>query len=803
MLTVREEVLTKSWRAHPDSRGFASFRGGVREGRCPSRSLGHARCHSVTLPTMIGRRPSLVSPVVACGAVAALLLSTVGLTTASAAPAPTPKADPAPAAAAEPRPGDPDYPAAPAGSVLRVKLADSFRDDLDAGGAVIIGTGATIVDGGRVEIPIEMSFKDGFALAGGIALQVDGKTTYSCPDMSVWTVGKTIYCGKDGKTRPSFIYGDPETTTRDGVWQIQAGMNVRIVNEQRSDQMNNRLEGKPLAARDFVGDMTIVSKRLLRSWDGDVDDRTGCWIGYYAGDNSIWRGWAVQAMVNRLPKNVGMSQYTLDGTAQKGSVADPNAPAVAVGQRTPYMEGVTTGSAKKIIRGSQFNSDNFYDGYNYGCNTNAPFVVSQGLLDAPEVKAWRYDGGLRTKSNNPAGAARPQWWGHARQTDYDGPTGNYSWTCRGLPANRASTGAQRDGDTWWTMVSRGSGFFGDTSTDRMDPDAGRAPECGDLNLKDFTLTTRYSISKRGGLEARNDQVTYPRSCSVDSNPLVSCWQEIYPLWDRAWAFQNHVYASAMRANITSNATINIPAAWSSTGIAMVKPIAWRISDGAIGGAWPNYIIQDSEGKDVTVDLSGIERKYSQQDMSKVSPFTVPGTNTPFTVSGYGTPMGQQDMTFILTADTDGTWTWPVNKNGQELPRPQMKMTFNYVISNYDDGGTCTDKTWYDDASLAGGRNNDAAGGHCLQGNVPTIWPLPADRGNMWLRVPDTFITDKDGKRVRNTPNVTFEYTSLTSCLNEKELTVQDFSTKTNVPYVGADFTWDVRLSGQVKSFSGC
>ena len=796
MLTVREAVLTEGWRAHSASRGFAGLLGGVGKGPIPGRSLGHARGHSVSLPTMIGRRPSLVSPVVAGGAVAALLLTTIGLATASAAPAPTPKADPAPAAAVEPRPGDPDYPAAPAGSVLRVKLADGFRADIAAGGAVIVGTGATIVDGGRVEIPIEMSFKDGFALAGGFALQVDGKTTYSCPDMSIWTVGKTIYCGKDGKTRPSFIFGDPETTTRDGLWQTQAGMNVRIVNDQRADQMNNRLEGKPLAARDFVGDMTIVSKRLLRSWDGDVDDRTGCWIGYTAGDNSIWRGWAIQAMVNRIPTNVGISQYAVsDG---KGKLTGPGAPAVTIGQRTPYMEGITTGSSKKIIRGSQYDSDNFYDGYNYGCNTNAPLVVSQGLLDAPEVKAWRYDGGLRTKNNNPAGAARPQWWGHARQTDYDGPTGNYSWTCRGLPANRESTAAQRDGDTWWTMVSRGSGFFGDTSTDRMNPDAGRAPECQDLNLDGMTLTTRYSISKRGGLEARDDQDTYPRYCTVQGSPLVGCWQEIYPLWDRAWAFQNHVYASALRTNVTSVTQIKVPADFSPTGTVFQRPVTWRITDGEITGAWPDYKVGGE-----TVDMSGIGAKASAQDWSKTSPFTVPGTGEQFSVSGYGTPMGPQQMSFILTADTDGTWDWPVNaKTGRELTRPQIKVTFSYVISNYDDGGTCKSKTWYDDGGMQDGRNNDSAGGHCLQGNVPTIWPLPEERGNYWKRVPDTFITDKDGKRTRNFPTTTFEYTVLASCLKKDELVLQDNSSKT-APAVGADFAWNIRLAGTVSSFSGC
>lgn len=750
---------------------------------------------AASLPIMTGRRPSftsLRSPWLVAGASTALIL---GLTATAAAQA-KPQAQPAPAAAVEPV----APPAAAAGSLARIRLTPQFQNDLAVAGAVIVGTGETVVrPGGTVEIPIDASFRDGYSLAGGYAIKVKGKTTYNCADLHLYLHGSAMFCGKDGSTKQVLTLGEPAKVTSQGRWTTFANIPLRIVNDKRADQMNSGLAKDPFSANYVIGEMDLTSNTLRSRADYEKDPRSNCDIGDWASDNSIWRGWAVQALVNRLPKDVGMSEYTFDSGAGEGSVSEGLSPAVAVGQRTPYMEKITTGTAKKITRGSQYSSDNFYDGYNYGCNTNAPFVVGQGLLDAPDVKAWRYDGGLRTTQNNPAGSARPQWWGHARQTNYDGPTGSYSWTCRGLPDNRTSTDAQPGGDTWWSTVSRGSGFFGDTSTDRVNPDAGRAPECRDLNLDGFNLTTRYSISKRGGLEARSDQVEYPRYCSVDDNPLVSCWQEIYPLWDRAWAFQNHVYASAMRANITSVTTINIPAAWSATGIAQTKPIAWRISDGSIGGAWPNYV--DSSG--TPVDFSGIERKYSQQDMSTVSPFTVPGTNTPFTVSGYGTPMGQQEMSFILTADTDGSWTWPVNKNGRELPRPQIKMTFNYVISNYDDGGTCKDKTWYDDASLAGGRNNDAAGGHCLQGNVPTLWPLPEDKGNLWKRVPDTFITDKDGKKVRNTPNVSFEYTSLTSCLNEKELKVQDFSTKTKVPDVGADFAWDIRLAGKVTEFSGC
>lgn len=741
---------------------------------------------------------ALRSPWLVAGAAASLLLGVAGLaTTAQAQPAPSaaPRADGIPASYKEPV----APPAASSNSTARVRLAESFLADLDRSGAVIVGLGdARVRAGGTLEFPVEATLGDGFALGGGFAITVNGQPTFSCPNLTVSFEADAVYCTQDGVARRVLDLGAPEKTTSDGRVITRSNMPLSIASERRAGQMNSGLKREPLAAGDVIGEMDLTTKRLLRGWDGDVDDRTGCWIGYYAGDTSIWRGWAIQALVNRLPKDVGMSRYSYDATTKKGTLVDGNAPGVAVGQRTPYMEKITTGVSKKIVRGSYYASDNFWDGPNYGCNTNPPFVVGQGLVNDPNVRAWRYDGGLRNKTNNPAGAARPQWWGHARQTDYDGPTGNYSWTCRGVPENRTSTAAQPNGDSRWDMVTQGSGFFGDNATDREDPNAGRAPACRDLNLDNFNLTTRYSISKRGGLEARNDQGTYPRSCSVDGNPLVECWQEIYPLWDRAWAFQSHVYASAMRASLTSNATINIPASWSPTGVAMLKPIAWRITDGDITGAWPQYV----DGQGATVDFSGIKEKFSSQDMTQVSPFTVPGTNAPFTVGGYGTPMGAQEMSFILTADTDGSWTWPVDKNGRELPRPQIKMTFNYVISNFDDGGSCTAKIWYDDAGFGIGRNNDTAGAHCLEGKVPTIWPLPEDKSNMWKRVYDDFITDKDGKKVRNTPTVTFESKPLTSCLQDKELTVQDNSTK-NVPAVGADFTWDIRISGQVKSFSGC
>ncbi len=728
---------------------------------------------------MTGHRPRRWLPLVAAGSAATLALGTLGLTaSANAKPKPAP---PAPAAATE------RVPTAPAGSIVRIRLSQSFLSSVRASGGQLVGTGSAVVRGARVQIPIAKNYRDGYQLAGGLAIQRRGTTAFNCPEISVWTSGNRAFCGKGGTARETFIVGNAASTTSDD-WTTSSGIRIRIVNDKRADEMGARLKGDPFDGRDLVGTMTVVTRQLLRS--EPPDDRTGCWMGDTAGDNSIWRGWAIQAMVNRLPKDVGMSQYSVTtdetGTPVRGVLTGPQAPAVTVGQRTPYLEKVQTKDSKRIIRGAYYDTDHWWDGPRYGCNTNAPYVVGQGLLDDKDVRTWTYDGDLRTKAS---ASARPQWWGHPRQTNYDGPTGFYTWVCRGLPTGKS--------DTHWKRVDQGTGFFGDTTGDRSDPDAGRAPACRDLNIDGMKLTTRYSISKRAGLESRDDQSDYPRYCTVADNPLVSCWQEIYPLWDRAWAFQYHVYASALRANITSVTQLRIPADYGGNGTS--RPITWRITDGEIPGAWPRY--RDDRGN--VVDLSGIESSYAGQDWSKPSPFTVPGTGEQFTVAGYGRPMGPQEMSFILTADSDGTWDWPVHpRTGRELVRPQIKVTFGYVISNYDDGGTCKNKTWYDDDGMQGGRNNDSAGGHCLQGNVPTIWPLPEAKGNNWKRVPDVYITDKDGKRTLNRPTVSFDYTNLASCLQAKELVVQDNSSKT-APNVGADFTWNIRLAGTVTSFSGC
>jgi hypothetical protein len=678
---------------------------------------------------------------------------------------------------------------APAAGSLAITLSKKFVQQLRSEGVRLEAVGTAVRTGRTITVPVyapsARAASEVVLLTGGIALRDKDGDAYRCSSLAIQRSTGEITCGRGERGTPRFtaarfLATSPNLVTPDTepTEQVRSAVTVAV-----AARANARLGAAVLTKDERIGTITLtLGDAPLRA---GRDSRSGCTIDDWAGDNSINRGWAVQAMVNRIPKDVSVSQFD----TASGRAPVPAAAPVTIGQRTPKMNGISVTTSKQIIRGSEHFTDNFYNGPSYGCGSKAPYIVGQGGLDQSGVQAWNYDGALRAPSN--AGGARAQWWGHARQTNYDGPTGYYTWTCRGLPTGQA--------DTYWGRTSQGTGFIGD-GNDRDKPNSGRAPECRDENMAGFTLTSRYSISKRGGLEARDDQATYPRFCSVEGNDLVGCWQEIYPLeWDRAWAFQNHVYASALRTVLESNTSIRLPNEYTDIP-GTVQPLAWRISDGDISGAWPSFT--DAFG--ARRDMSGVSTPLNLQDVSKPSPFTVPaGLKDSFTLAGYGTPMGNQQMTFLLTGDSDGTWSWPTSKvTGRPLQRPQIRITVGYTISNFDDGGSCKEKLWYDYSGFVGGRGNDASGPHCLEGQVPTIWPLPQDGGKMWRRQIDEFITDKDGKRVRNAPTTSFDATVLASCYKKDELIIQDSSPKT-APVVGADYTWNIRLAGTLTSLTGC
>ncbi len=497
-----------------------------------------------------------------------------------------------------------------------------------------------------------------------------------------------------------------------------------------------------------------------------------------AADTWVFRGHAFQAMTNQIPRNVTMSTYSV----AKG-ITTPTAPAVNVGQRTPRMEGIGVLDSKRIIAGSRYNTDNFFNGATFGCHTLAPFIVGQGPLDDQTVPSWNYDGEVQTRANS--GGATPRWWGVARETYREGPQGWFTWTCRG-PASA--------GPRAWQLISSGNGF----QDSRTSQAGGIAPACRDDNMRDFTLTTRYAISNYGNLQSRSSS-GYPRTCSVDDNPLVGCWQEVYPTsWARAWAFQYHVYAAAMRAELRSDARIRVPAEYDEDGIGFTRHLSWRIVGADITGAWPRF----TDDSRVRHNFAEVRTPLARQDFAKVSPFTIPGgvNARTFTLAGYGRPEGRSTMRFTLVADTDGTWAWPLNEQGRELPRPTVNMTLSYLVNNWDNGSMCSSSMGSSDSFFANAQH--FRGRHCLTGSVPTLWPVPDDENQRAAKQIAEFITDSDGNRVRNRPDTDMQSTVVRSCWNESQLRVQDLSPDT-APVVGADYTWEVRLTGLIDSFGPC
>ena len=735
------------------------------------------------------KRPSTaIVAVVGAGALAAALLS---VSAAQAEPVPAPQS---PVTSPAEEEEEESLPTEPVAGSLSLTFSPSFAARLRAEGITMVPIGMATLEGRTLTTPVFAPSagpaNEVVAMRGGMELTNAAGQRVRCAVLSVARSTGEMFCVQGVRdsdravalqllatqadllpveTEPSQVVTSP----------VSAGAKSAI------RRVNTRLGARVFRTGEQVGALSItLGDPVFRA---SRDSRAGCDIDDVAGDNSRNRGWAVQALVNRIPKGVSVSQFDV----ATGEAPMPDAAPVAVGQRTPKMEGVSVTESKRIIRGSYYDTDNFWSGPTYGCASWAPFVVGQGGLDEEGVQAWNYDGNIRGLAGDPAGRSRTQWWAHARQTNYNGPTGSYTWTCRGLPTGNA--------DTFWARVSRGTGFFGDGS-DASKPDAGRAPACRDDRMRNFTLTTRYSISKLGGLEARDDQNEYPRYCSVTGNDLVGCWQEIYPLgWDRAWAFQYHVYASALRASMDSNVRIRLPNDFSDEA-GTVRALTWRISDATITGAWPKFT--DDAG--VTRDMSGVTVPLNRQDLATPSAFTVPaGLKDTFTLAGYGRPMGNQRMTFLLTGDTDGTWTWPVSKTtGRALERPQIRITIGFTISNFDNGGSCEAKTWYDNKAFGIGRNNDSAGPHCIEGQVPTIWPLPKNADKLWQREIDEFVPDKDGVLVPNAPTTTFTATVLASCYKKDELTIQDNSPKT-APVIGADYTWNIRLAGTFTQLNGC
>ena len=510
------------------------------------------------------------------------------------------------------------------------------------------------------------------------------------------------------------------------------------------------------------------------------EPNTGCYERNVAhGDGGHFRTMLFQALANQTAQDVTSSQWSVRNG--RGTLTTPDPLPVAVGARTPHMEGIGVLDSKRITYGTNYSTDNFYNGNTFGCETLAPFIIGPGPIG--DARTWAYNGNRRTPAT--AGGANPQWWGFPRRTHSWGPAGWFTWTCRTTPTSTSQA--------LWQTVSSGTGFRGDAgATDRADRASGVAPSCRDRNLAEVNVTTRYAVSREGRLQGRND-TSYPRHCSVQASSLVGCWNETYPGgWNRVWNVEHHIFTSALRADLTTETRIRVPAAYDEDGVGFTRAVSWRITDGRISGEWPDFTDQAGTRH----HLNGLERRATAQDWTQPSAFTVPTRDT-FRLSGYGTPRGQQFMQFTLTADTDGTWTWPRDEKGRELPRPQVRVVLRYDINNFDDGTQCRSALWGNNAFFTDNNRQ-----RCLDGTVPTIWPLPEDANQRARKQIDDFVIDADGRRVRNRPTAEMEHTVVRSCWNESQLRVQDLSPDT-APVVGADFTWSIRLSGLIDSFASC
>lgn len=661
----------------------------------------------------------------------------------------------------------------------RIVLGEDFASTLASKGVRVVPLGEAKLLGERtLEIPLGVTERDGYEAAGGFRLE-SGTGRFSCPRITVYPRGDLAFClREDGDSLPLFGLSGEAAPTYAAGYFTDSPRAAAMASGGISTRINDALGVRVATAGAPVGEIRTVRKRppLKASYDW----RTGCEIDDWAGDNSINRGWALQAMVNLIPQGVTVSQTGVQNG--RAVVTTPTAPDINVGQRTPKMEQINVTDSKKFIRGSQYSTDHFYEGYAYSCHTNAPFVVGFGDINSTSVKTWNYDGSQR----KPTDSQKPQWWAHPRQTDYNGPTGWYTWACRGTPNGKTGNAS----NAFWGKVDSGTGFVGD-GQDRNASSAGRAPGCQDNVMKDLKFTTRYSISKRGGLEERNDS-DYPRDCTVEGAAPVGCWQEIYSGgWLRAWAFQYKIFATAMRAELSSETRITVPGAFDPDNAGFSKPLSWRIVDASINnGTWPSFT---SEGKEFDFSDAAFTKSQDRQDWATLSPYTVPGSRGTFTLGGWGTPEGMQTMSFLLVGDSDGTWQWPVNQStGEPLERPRVRVNLNFKVSNFDDGGSCNKKIDGDN-SLSATDKEDTRGRHCIQGVVPTLWPLPADASNNWRR-----IHDANAK-----PSITTEVKPLASvCWNTEKFAFNDESKLASVPDVGADFTWRLFLAGSYSNYAG-
>jgi hypothetical protein len=501
------------------------------------------------------------------------------------------------------------------------------------------------------------------------------------------------------------------------------------------------------------------------------DPVTGC-TEDVAGDISVNRAIAFQRVVNAIPENVVISRWQLTDNEGTRTIRDddyrlvtPKDTPINLGQQTPYMEkDGTVKNYKYNTAGSYEEGDHWWSGNRRGCDTNIPLLIEQGRNRG--VKAWTY-GNTEFRPNE------EKWYAFPRQTHREGPKTYVTFVCRG--PREPGTNA-----LGWDKKNSQPGF--ETST--TDPKGGIAPACADSRFENVQVRHQASLSKMGNLQAPGAE--FIRDCEVRGGAsIVGCWQEVWKgPWYRTWRFETYVYAVAMRAVMESRARILVPAEFTENNISVERNISWRIVDARVlDGRWPKG----------NRDFGG-PAPDTRAEWAKPSPYTIPGNGQAFRISAWGNPKNaKQEMSFRLIADTDGTWTWPVNPDtGRELERPETVLRLGFTLGNFNNftasDWSCRDGAWVDSTQI--GSTPDSR--HCISGSVPTPYEEPTEN------------QDRERRR-HNTAKPTFPvegnttfFTNVPGNWNSSQLKVNIIRTETSSE-PNADLVWQIRISGLIDT----
>ena len=535
----------------------------------------------------------------------------------------------------------------------------------------------------------------------------------------------------------------------------------------------------PLASLALVAGVLTVSAVVAAPAAQAADDpQTGCDNRY---DSAVVGRTPIQfmRMINEIPQSLRVDRTTAGrvdagGRVVPAAVTSKTLP-VWLGQKTPYMDRGNTRDHKEYNSGSAWWTDHWWDaGYTrhtIGCYTNIPFVVGPGDGDKANQATYDYEGKLYGRDEEWRG--RGNWWAFPKNYSREGVNGYHSWTCRG------AVDPLKTSSVYWQKVNQGSGFFGDTDTDRNNPNAGRAPACQDSQFENMTVKSYLSQTYYGNLP---DNVRTSNRCEASgTRGAAGCWNAIYGgPWARTWRQETHVYAVALRAALSSTAQIDIPSEYRLPGAPATRRLSWVITRAETKGSWPS-------------GSSGLESNEVPTG-NTVTPFTVPGgvpgRAATYVIGSWGNVnKPEQRMTFRLTATTDGTWSWPVNDQGEELLRPSVDLTFQYRLNDFNyQGASCS--------GTSGGEGSWTREQPCLFGLVPTLFQVTDNIQQNERRQPKL---DEKGNPISTAD---FKSEAVQGGWSTSDLKVQqtrfDWGSAGGA-YVGANARWDINLSGTITN----